>query len=78
MHALAAVETPSADNDRARWDIRCGHGCVRGVPSAARQLASLLEVLHRGVAPRRGRLALVVGGHGKLPSDGHLTARWRS
>ena len=23
-------------------------------------------------------LRLTVGGHGKLPSDGHVTARWRS
>jgi len=24
------------------------------------------------------QVGIGVGGHGKLPSDGHLTARWRS
>lgn len=27
---------------------------------------------------RRTRVFLAVGGHGKMPSDGHVVARWRS
>ena len=34
-------------------------GCVTTQPSAAKQLASLMAVLHRQAAPRPGRLALV-------------------
>ena len=30
------------------------------------------------VAPGLVSLVAVVGGHGKMPSDGHVVARWRS
>lgn len=34
-------------------------GAVTTQPAALRQLAAVLETLHRSVAPRRGRLAVV-------------------
>ncbi|WP_385900167.1 hypothetical protein [Tessaracoccus sp. O5.2] len=39
---------------------------------------SWFDPLLFGVARFDAPLALFVGGHGKMPSDGHVVARWRS
>jgi hypothetical protein len=50
-----------------------GRGAARRIVDTA----ALLDAYAQAAARLRRRNA-IVGGHGKLPSDGHITARWRS
>jgi hypothetical protein len=73
---MAAPRPPdrqgSADRGRAMESRPEGENGNSGAPGGDRELAQVRAAGSHEVA------GWDVGGHGKLPSDGHVTARWRS
>ena len=69
------AQIPACGTTALGSSLRSNAGSLQHEPTHAR--SSTLDAPVPALCPEHVVLA-AVGGHGKLPSDGHVTARWRS